>query len=278
VPRLAARHEVLAVVRSPGQIVAGGPTRVVVMDLTEALEPTGLPPRIDVIIHLAQANVRFPEGAGELFAVSANATQQLLDYGRRAGARRVILGSSGDVYGRRLGSCQESDPVAPASFYAVTKRTAEMLVESYAAYLKPCNLRLFQPYGRGQSDRLIPRLADRIRQQKPIYLNRGDRPRTTPIYIDDVTCAVERAMDSAYAGTVNVAGDTVVSMRELAEAIGRVIERRPVFEERDEESGDLAGDNGLMKRVFGEWPMVGLTDGLSRALRPKEDTRCRVHV
>lgn len=270
VSRLSKAHELFAVDRDPQRAAQSETAHVFVMDLGRTLNVSALPAEIDIIIHLAQANVTFPEAANELWAVNTSTTQQLLDYGRRARAHQFVLASTGDVYGRRIGLCKETDAAAPVSYYGLTKRVAEMLVQTYSDYLRPCIVRLFQPYGPGQTDRLIPRLADRIRQGQVIRLNKDDRPRMTPVYVDDVTRAVESAIDASYSGTVNIAGDRVVSIRELAEEIGRAVECQPVFEESGQESVDMMGSNELMKNVLGEWPMVSLTDGLSRALGDKE--------
>src|SRR6266511_952399 len=39
------------------------------IDLTRPLDRAALPNSVDVVIHLAQANLRFPDAADELFAV-----------------------------------------------------------------------------------------------------------------------------------------------------------------------------------------------------------------
>ncbi|MEW6207222.1 MAG: NAD(P)-dependent oxidoreductase [Acidobacteriota bacterium] len=263
VSRLSGQHEVLAVAREP-RLAHHKTASFVVMDLSLPLDMRAMPSQMDVIVHLAQANVSWPEGANELFAVNTSATQQLLDYGRRAGARQFILASTGDVYGRRAGLAKETDAAQPASHYAATKYAAEFVVQSYCDYLASCILRLYQPYGPGQLNRLIPKLAERIRQQSAVRLHKNDGPRLTPIYIDDVTRAVERAIASSYSGTVNIAGDQIVSMRELAEAIGRALKSQPSFVETDETMADLMGDNSLMKEVLGNWDMIALADGLAR--------------
>jgi len=270
ISRLSNGNELFAVVRDSRQPVSTEPAHIIVMDLARTLDASALPAEIDVIIHLAQANVPFPQGANELLAVNTSATQQLLDYGRRAGARQFILASTGDVYGRHSELSKETDTIAPQSYYAITKYAAELLVQSYSSYLLPCVLRLFQPYGPGQSGRIIPKLMERIRQQEAVRLHKDDRPRMTPIYIDDVTCAIKGAIDSSHSGVVNIAGERVLSMRELAQEIGCAIERQPVFENTGEEAADLMGDNSLMKQVLGSWNMVSLGDGLSRTLKSEE--------
>jgi len=92
----------------------------------------------------------------------------------------------------------------------------------------------------------------------------------TPIYIDDVIHAIKQAMSCSYSGTVNIAGDCVVSMRELAQEIARTLGREPIFEETGNESADSAGDNNLMKQVLGSWNMVSIGEGLSRTFKSEE--------
>ncbi len=264
VPRLAERHEVVALRRATDEPLLRGEGNVVTLDLSRGFDLSVLPRAADVIIHLAQANVPFPQSASEMFAVNTSATQLLLDYARRVGARQFIFASSGDVYGARLGLAKESDETHPESFYAVTKRASELLTFSYREYLQPCVLRLFQPFGPGQSNRLIPKLADRIRLGESVKLNKDGRPHVTPFYIADVVSAFLRAVDGSFAGTVNLAGDTRVSVRELADAIGGALGREPRFEETVEEAGDVMGSNDLMKQSLGDWEMVSLTEGLAR--------------
>jgi UDP-glucose 4-epimerase len=168
--------------------------------------------------------------------------------------------------------------LAGASFYAVTKRSAEMLAQAYSLWLQPCILRLFHPYGSDQTDRLLPRLARAIQEQKPIRLQNGDHPYLSPMHIDDVMIAFERAVDSSWSGVVNIAGDEVVSLRELAEQIGAGLGLEPSFASNDEDATDLCGANALMKEVFGVWPMVGLSDGLRRTFKGEETRGCQVHL
>ena len=272
IARLSGRHELFTLVREQHQAPAGHSCTVVGSDLARPLDHKLLPAEIDIIIHLAQANIPFPQAADELFAVNVASTQQLLDYARRAGARRFILASSGDVYGRRTGICRESDCAMPANYYAITKYASELLAMAYSDYLQACILRFFQPYGPSQSNRLIPKLAARILQHQPIQLNKHGGPRVSPIFIDDVACAVELAIASSYCGVLNIAGDPVISMQVLAEEIGGALDVNPRFQYSGDEAFDIGGDNRLMMQVLGSWPMVGLADGLSRALTRGEGT------
>ena len=128
-------------------------------------------------------------------------------------------------------------------------------------------MRLYRPYGPGQLNRLIPKLADRICQGQTIQLSKEDRPFQTPIFVEDVVTAFERSLEATFAGPVTIAGDRVISMRELAEAIGRILGLKPVFEQTRSETGDMIGDNTCMKKVLGSWPLVDLAEGLARTLK-----------
>lgn len=278
ISRLSVSGEVFAIVRDG---VHTGPidcASLIEMDLSEPFDTSKLPAKIDAVVHLAQANVTFPESAKELLMVNTMATQRLLDYAWHAGAQQFVLASTGDVYGRRFGLCKELDPPAPTEYYAITKYAAEMLTRSYASLFASCILRLFQPFGPGQSERLIPKLAGRISTGNAVRLNKDDRPHMTPVFIDDVTLAIERAIDICYSGTLNIAGDRSVSVRVLAEEIGLALRQTPSFEETGEESGDRAGDNELMKQVLGGWDLTGLSDGLSRTFRGEEDALWKARV
>lgn len=235
------------------------------MDLARPFDRERLPAEIDVVVHLAQASA----GAAEVpdyRAVNTAATRLLLEYACTAGATQFIFASSGDVYGWHRGPAAEIDPVAPASEYALSKHAAELLVAE-SSHLGGCVLRLFHPYGPGQSGRLIPKLAERIRSGMPVEVTGTGGPRASPTYIDDVVRIIDRAIAVGHVGVVNVAGDAQVSLRELASEIGSLVGRAPSFAVVASARGDMAGDNRLMKDVFGDGPMVPLTDGLARTFR-----------
>ncbi|MBD0329900.1 MAG: NAD(P)-dependent oxidoreductase [Thermoleophilia bacterium] len=262
-PALAdAGHEVLAVVRRPGSAPAGA-TEVAADLARDRLEL----PAADAVVHLAQANTRFPDGAAELYAVNTAATQRLLDHARRTGARRFVLASTGSVYGFADPPLSEDDPVRADDFYALTKIHAEALVAAYRGFFATAVLRLFVPYGPGQEGRMIPALAARVREGRPVTLNGGGRPRSNPVYVGDVVRVVAAALERDEHVLVNVAGDEVVGVGELAERMGAVLGRRPLLEQGAPDApGDIVADTGRLHALFALRPLVGLDEGLRRTL------------
>jgi nucleoside-diphosphate-sugar epimerase len=261
VPALAeAGHDVIGLGHDPARI----PNRVdaFVADLRHANEVDF--PEVDAVVHLAQANVPDHD---ELFAVNTASTAALLEHARRTGARRFVYASSASIYGGGDGAFDEDDAPGGRDFYAATKIAAEALVAGYTGLLEgTTTLRLVAPYGPGQTGRLIPALIERVRAGREVMLNEGGRPRLNPIYVDDVVRVVLRALELPGHRVVNVAGDEVVSVRELAEAIGEALGTEPVFEESGGTAVDLVARNERMKRELGVDGLVRLAEGLRRML------------
>lgn len=261
VPALAqAGHEVVALVRDPGR--APEDASVAVVDLSRPLADDAIEP-VDAIVHLAQANVSLPAGAAELVRVNTLGTAELLDWGRRNGARRFVFASSGSIFGLGEGVVSEQTTRRTDDLYGVTKETAERLVQSYARWYEATTiLRPFAPYGPTQTGRVIPGLIRRVREGEPVALNAGGRPRMSPLYVDDVVRAFTAALELDGKAVVHLAGDEPVSIRELAELIADIVGREPVWDDRGTFVGDLVSDNTRMHEVLGLSGLVPLADGL----------------
>jgi UDP-glucose 4-epimerase len=257
-------HEAIALGHDERRIPSGEGVTPVVVDLAE---PIGELPGFDAVVHLAQANVTFPEGADQLFRVNVASTQALLDLARRHGARQFVYASSGSVYGLGEGAVAEDDPRRADDFYAVTKRSGELLVGAYRGHFGTAILRFFAPYGPGQVKRLIPGLIERVSSGATVTLREGGRPRMTPIYVDDAVEAIVRALENTDHLVVNVGGDEIASIRELAAKIGNVVGRDPVFEDAGGGGpGDLIAQNHRLHELLDGKALVGLDEGLRRTV------------
>lgn len=261
---LGRQHEVVALGHDLERIPEEEGVEPLEVDLREAGFEARLP-QVDAIVHLAQANVPFPDGAADLFAVNTASTAALLEHARRTGAKRFVFASSASVYGLGDRPWSEDDLPAATDFYSATKLAAERCVAGYRSHLGTTVMRLVAPYGPGQRNRMIPRLIASVREGRPITLNLDGRPRMNPIYVADVVAIVEAALESDGHQLVNVAGDEAVTIRELAEIIGAATGIEPVLEQGAAVSGDVVAENERMKDVFGIRSLVGLRDGISSA-------------
>lgn len=263
VPELARTHDVICVLRDRSSAAGLDQSRVIEADLTDPHIARKLPERIDVVVHLAQAYLAFPDHAADLFLVNAASTHWLAEYARSSGASRFVLASSGSVYRPAASPLREDAVTVPLSYHPTTKLISELLLHHYAPFFPVAVLRLFAPYGPGQVDRLLPRMIESVRSGVPITLSRGGEPRINPIYVTDLVRVMCQAIEGAEAYTINVAGPETASIRDLAEMIGRHVGRPPVFDERDSPTpGDFVADTTLMHRILAVDRLVRLDEGL----------------
>lgn len=263
--RLGDEHELYPVVRR-----APDDSRDwIVQDLTQPLDRSRLPARIDGVIHLAQSPRyrEFPAGAEDVYAVNVNSTFELLEYARGAGAQSFVLASSGGVYGYSYEALVETAPANPLNFYLTSKHVAESLVANYETLFRTIALRFFFVYGPGQEGMLVPTLIEKVRKGDQISIAGRPGQRINPIHVRDAVEAFPPALDLDRSDVFNVAGDEVVSIRDLVgvieEATGEPAHVRHIDPEHE---GDLIGDNARMKEVLGVQPRTSLLEGIRSML------------
>ncbi len=262
---LAGTHQVYCLTKTPVSHPRDDVTYVRA-DLGQPLEKDRLPREVDHIVHLA-AIMGKDAGNDELFRVNVAGTFGLLEYGRESGISSFIYASTGGVYGYGVSPRDERSGIAPVDFYGLSKYQSELLISHYARYFSTATMRLFYPYGPGQSRGIVPTLAGRIRDHEPVTVFNNDNPRINPVYVSDVVEAIAGSLTLRGNHTCNVAGDEVVSVRQLAELIGKRLGTEPSFRHvRDDAVGDMIGENGAMKKLLSIRPRVTIEQGLARCL------------
>jgi nucleoside-diphosphate-sugar epimerase len=271
-PVLAERHDVVVLARTTPEDEAG--VSWVRQDLAAGLDEDALPAQVDAVVHLAQSRhyKEFPERAEDIFAVNVQGTFRLLEYARRAGARRFVYTSTGGVYGHGSEHMEESHPVSPIDFYLRSKYAAELLVANYEGLLTTVVFRLFFVYGPGQDRMLVPTLRQRVVDGEEVRIQGDPGVRINPIHVDDAVRVFEPALGLERGGTFNVAGDEAVTLTELVELLGEATGREPrIAHDLDRApAGDLLGDNGRMREQLGVVPRVGLREGLAGLVSPAD--------
>lgn len=226
------------------------------LDLSKPWRLEQLPPSVDTVIHLAQSeNFRdFPLKALDIFSVNVDSTARLLDYANAVGARRFILASSGGVYGMGDQAFHENSPIphhGQLGYYLGSKLCSEVLVRNYAHLMDVAVLRFFFMYGPGQKrSMLIPRLIDNVRNGVPLKITGQDGIRINPLYVQDAVSALKAALSLEGSHTINIAGPEVLSLREIAEIIGEIAGRAPLFDVSDGDPQDLMADIRVMSELL----------------------------
>ena len=266
---MSATHEMIAVVR-PGSPALPGAGRIQ-WDLSSPLQARAFPDKVDAVIHLAASRRfrEFPEAVPELLRINVDATTELLEYARTAGASRFFLASTGNVYATDYQLKIDQPPVPPHDFYTASKLAAEALVRPYRSCLNATVFRIFFAYGAGQADRTIPRLLSMVREGQPIRLEGGGPPGSTLslVYVDDLAAAIATAVEDGWSGLFDMAGPERLSVQEIAEEIGHQIGRAPVFEPAEVPINLMDADLGPLQEHYDLSRFRPFREGLRRLLK-----------
>jgi UDP-glucuronate 4-epimerase len=246
-----------------------------------ALEALAQRTQPTAVIHLAaQAGVRYSLDNPFAYERSNLAGHlSVLEVCRRQSSiRHLVYASSSSVYGDRpVGgeSFSEDDPVdQPASLYAATKRSAELMSYTYSKLygLAQTGLRFFTVYGPwGRPDMAYFSFTDKILAGAPIDVYGEGRMARDFTYIDDIVDGVLGVLDhppgSGEHRLFNIGGSRPVGLMPMIEvlehALGRVAEKQM----QPMQPGDVTAtfaDISRLHALTGYAPKVALEEGLPR--------------
>jgi UDP-glucose 4-epimerase len=233
--------------------------------------------KVDCVYHLA-ARVSVPESIlypREYETTNVGGTVALMEAIRDAGVQRVVLASSGAIYGEQFHQPVTEDMAPrPTSPYAVSKLAAEYYVSTIGSLwgIETVALRIFNAYGPGQA--IPPTHAPVIPQFMKQALGRGslvvlgDGEQTRDfVYIDDVVEALATAAvaDGIDRQIINVGSGQETGVNALVRSIEKVTGREAHALHVRAESGGvsrLVADLTLARRWLKYEPQVGLEIGL----------------
>ncbi len=187
----------------------------------------------NVVVNLAaQAGVRYSIKNPHVYTDSnLVGFTNILEGCRQNNVEHLIFASSSSVYGANtvIPFAEEQSVDHPVSLYAATKKANELMAHTYAhLYNLPCTgLRFFTVYGPwGRPDMAYYSFTDKIIKGQPIQVfNNGDMMRDFT-YIDDITEAMLRLLDTPATPDPNWSSDTPVphtSLRHTAFIISAII-------------------------------------------------------
>ena len=240
---------------------------------------------VDCVYHLAARvsvaqSILYPR---DYNAVNVGGTVSLMEAVRSTGVRRVILASSGALYGEQDEQpVHETDLPRPDSPYGVSKWAAEQYVQTIGALgdIETVILRIFNAYGPRQSlpashAPVVPRFLYQVLTSGSVVVF-GDGLQTRDfVYVTDVVNGmVNAAANKAAVGqTFNLGSGQEISLNQLIEAIGTVTGKRvtPIYN-RDKAGGvrRLVADISKARLILGFQPQISLTEGLRRLIEKDE--------
>lgn len=232
---------------------------------------------VDCVFHLA-AKVSVPESV--LFPkdynhVNVSGTVTLMEAMRDACLRRVVMASSGAVYGEQDQlPYNETFEVHPGSPYAVSKLSAEHYLRTIGAYtgVEAVCLRIFNAYGPGQRTPashppIIPNFLKHALTNGSLVIH-GDGSQTRDyVYVDDVVNALVTAATAVGVDQqiINIGSGVETSVLELVRLVRQVTGLKPeeVYNPRK-----LGGSNRMCADItkagdkLNYLPMVPIETGL----------------
>jgi len=236
---------------------------------------------VDCVYHLA-ARVLVPESViypREYNLVNVGGTVTLMEAMRDVGVHRVVLASSGAIYGDQEHQPVREDAIPhPRSPYAVSKLAAEYYVHTIGSLwgIETVSLRVFNAYGPGQHlppahAPVIPYfLRQAILNGTLVIHGEGNQTRDY-VYVDDVVDALMSAANAPDINqtTINVGSGVDTSVRDLVRLVRKVTGTDPevIHNQRDDRGpSHLCADLTRARALLNYQPRILLEDGLRLTL------------
>ena len=229
----------------------------------DVMQPLENDVRYDYIIHAA-SNASpnfFAQKPVEVIKSNIDGVANLMEYGLDHGMKRFLYVSSGEVYGEGDGRVFTEDYsgyvdcAKPRSCYPSSKRAAETLCVSYAAEYgadvvtaRPCHI--YGPYFTEQDNRVYAQFIRNVLRGEDIVMkSTGEQFRSWCYVVDCVSALLHILLKGESGEAYNIAdADSNISIRELAETIAAIGERKVVIDLPD--ADEKRGFNPVTKSVF----------------------------
>ena len=233
---------------------------------------------IDCVYHLA-ARVSVPESVlypREYNKTNVSGTVAIMEAMRDAGVKRVVLASSGAVYGdQKVTRVYEDLLPEPTSPYAVSKLAAESYVRTIGGLwnIETVCLRIFNAYGPGQAilpahPPVIPQFVRQILGGGSLVIHGSGQQTRDYVHVDDVVRALLIAATATGIDRqiINVGTGTGTTVLELVSLIEKVTGCKPQTIVNQTISGGvstLVADTNRAKKLLDFEARIFLEEGLT---------------
>ncbi|MGB8213530.1 MAG: NAD-dependent epimerase/dehydratase family protein [Anaerolineales bacterium] len=237
---------------------------------------------VDCVYHLA-ARISVPESIlypREYNLANVGGTVSLMEAMRDVGIRRVVLASSGAIYGDQdVQPLTEEQTPRPNSPYAVSKLAAEYYVRTIGKLwgIETVCLRIFNAYGPGQhlpasNPPVVPYFLRQATRGGSLVVH-GDGNQTRDyVYVDDVVFAMVAAATAPNVNglVINTGSGVETSLRGLQKLVLEVTGSQANVVYNAQISGGVArlcADLSLAEQKLNYRPSIRLEEGLRLTLQ-----------
>lgn len=232
----------------------------------------------DCVIHHAaqidvQRSIRQPMDDAR---VNVSGTINILECCKEYNVKKIVYASTAAVYGepKYLG-IDEKHPVAPISYYGISKHTPEHYIKVYSSLygIKYTILRYANAYGIRQDPKgeggVISIFVDKLLEEgTPIIFGTGEQTRDF-IYVKDIVEANVLAVSKGDNNIFNIGTGVATSINELFNSMKEIAGAKvePVYKEA--RKGDILHSYfniSKSKEILGWSPRYSLKDGLKETI------------
>jgi len=190
----------------------------------------------------------------------------------------LVYASSSSVYGDKpmggAGFTEDEPAASPVSLYAATKRSCELMSQSYASLygFPQTGLRFFTVYGPwGRPDMAYFSFTQKIMRGEPIEVYGEGKMARDFTYIDDIVDGIIGALDNAPTRgehrVLNIGDSHPVGLMEMIETLEGAIGHKAEKIMRPMQPGDVTAtyaDVSKLHALTGYKPKVMLAEGLAK--------------
>ena len=198
----------------------------------DVLEPASLAAHVQRLQPECCVHLAWYVEAGKYLAAPQNldylaASVELAKALSAAGCKRLVGAGTCFEYDTDLGTLSETSATRPRHLYSACKLALYTALEGYSRNtgMEFAWLRFFYQYGPFEdSRRLVPHLINSLLRGETAKLTPGEQVRDF-LYIEDLADAVSRVVGSKLTGPVNIGSAQPITVREMALAIGRRLDK-----------------------------------------------------
>ena len=250
-------------------------------DAVRALVETHRP---DAIAHLAamaavRYSVQHPLVYGE---VNVQGSMNLLDAARHIGRPRVVMASTGSVYGADtpvpfVETAAADQPLAP---YPASKRGMELFAHTYHHLwnLPVTILRFFNVYGpHGRPDMMPWQWTQMIQRGETLRLYNGGHLKRDWTFVEDILAGFIAALDAGHEWEIfNLGCGRPVENIHFVRILEGLLQRDALIQDEPSPASEpliTFADVGKARQMLGYEPKVAVEEGLERFVRWLKDER-----
>ena len=227
-----------------------------------------------VINLAAQAGVRYSiENPFAYMASNIVGFLNIIELCRHSSVEGLIYASSSSVYGgnKKIPFSVEDRVDDPISFYAASKRSNELIANTYSHLygLHTTGLRFFTVYGPwGRPDMAMFIFADKISRGEKIEVYNNGNMKRDFTYIDDIINGIRASIDKNYKCEIfNLGNNRSEELMHIVSSIENSLGKKALIDFKPIQPGDVKKTNANIdksKKLLGYAPTINVDFGIEK--------------